>query len=139
MKRINDAVKVVRNFLDAVFSNDDLSFRIVLYDRRILSMMIRVYSNYKRLRKVELSHIDFCIGIYHTMLKRLYPIDEFADFGVSVPNEITSALEPSEFPISEIEFLKPDIEFFVSDRVMNNSEKIFAQIFGIASYLYTIE
>ena len=139
MKKINDAVKVVRNFLDAVFSNDDLSFRIAVYDRRILSMLIRVYSNHKRLRKVESNHIDFCIGIYYTMLKRLYPIDEFADFGVSVPNEINSASELSEVPISEIEFLKPDIEFFISDRVMNSSEKIFAQIFGIACYLYMIE
>jgi hypothetical protein len=139
MKRINNAVKVVRNFLDAVFSNDDLSFRIVVYDRRMLSMLVRAYRNHKKLRKVESNHIDFCIGIYYSMLKRLYPINEFADRGVSVPNELYSASEPLEVPISEIKFLEPDIEFFISGRVMNSSEKVFAQIFGIACYLYLIE
>lgn len=139
MKRINNAVKVVRNFLGAVFSNNDLSFRILVYDRRILSMLVRAYRHHKQLRKVESNHVDFCIGIYYTMLKRLYPIDEFADFDVPVPKEIKSAPEPSEVPISEIEFLKPDIEFFISDRVMNSSEKIFAQILGIACYLYMVK
>lgn len=140
MKKINNAVKEVRNFLDAVFSNNDLSSKVFLYDRRMLNMLIRTYKNYKKLKKVDLTHIDFWIGIYYTMLKKIYPLDEFADLGISVPNEFNSAPEPSEVPISEIEFLNPDIEFFISGRARGNiSEKIFAQILGIAIYLYIIE
>jgi hypothetical protein len=138
LMQIRDTVKVVRNFLNDAFSNEDLSSKILLYDRRMLNMLIRAYKNYRKIRKIDSDHIDFCIGIYYTMLKTVYPITEYADFSVSVPNEIKSASYPSEVSISEIGFLEPDIEFLILGKALKSSEKIFSQILGIACYLYMI-